>query len=55
MTNFHASYLAGQWLQICRAASCASGPGEYVYMYIYMCVYSDVCEPEHAFVYAGDR
>ena len=41
-------------LQICRAANCAIGPGDYSCMYVYMCVCSSVCVPERARVYAGD-
>ena len=58
MTNQHESYLAGHGfdinLSICRAANCATGPGEYACMYVYMCACSNVCAPERACIYAGD-
>ena len=42
-------------LQICRAANCVTGPGEYAYMYVYMRACSNVCVPEHACVYSDDE
>ena len=43
-------------LQVCRAANCATGPGEYacMYVHIYMCPCSSVCVPERACLYVGD-
>ena len=64
MTSLHESYLAGfgfdiaipelKTLQICGAANCSTGLGEYACMYVYVCACSSVCVPERACVYVGD-
>ena len=54
MVPYHDPWMEDR-LQICHAANCATGPGEYAYMYVYMCACSNVCVPEHACVYADNR
>ena len=62
MTNLHESYLAEFGFDITtpglktdyRSANCATGPGEYACMYVYVCACSSVCVPRRACVYVGD-